>query len=368
MSESLHPDPDTLSGFAEGVLPEHERLECLAHFADCSACREVVYLAEEPLPVPVAGEVRWWKRWLGPIPILSAVAVAGILVLSVALAHLEKPMPQKPLAVVAVPPSAPFVAEEEPKAKVAVRRVPPVRAAIKAPAPVAVMAAPPPPPAPLPLPSATQASDAFMINGSVSSPLAGIAGTVTDPAGAVIPGAAVTMRAVSGAPDLHATTDNSGQFQIAGIPPGQYDLNVTRSGFLSTTKKVEVRKDQVVRADSSLLVGSTAEAVEVTASAAPLMATQSAEAFRPAGIPLPNNRPVVHTVIRGKVMLRVDSAGGVFRSDNSGKRWNAVKAVWRGKVMELADENGEFRLKTDAGATWLSKDGSRWRAAPAPQR
>jgi hypothetical protein len=38
----LHPDADTLSAFVEGVLPEHERLACLAHFADCAACREVV--------------------------------------------------------------------------------------------------------------------------------------------------------------------------------------------------------------------------------------------------------------------------------------------------------------------------------------
>src|ERR1700744_3608404 len=44
----LHPDPDTLNAFIEGVLPEHERLACLTHFADCAACREVVYLAQEP--------------------------------------------------------------------------------------------------------------------------------------------------------------------------------------------------------------------------------------------------------------------------------------------------------------------------------
>ena len=52
----LHPDPDTLNAFIEGVLPEHERLACLTHFAGCAACREVVYLAqgpEAPSPDPV---------------------------------------------------------------------------------------------------------------------------------------------------------------------------------------------------------------------------------------------------------------------------------------------------------------------------
>ena len=68
----LHPDADTLNCFVEGVLPEHERLACLRHFAECAACREVVYLAHdplaaEPLPVPIAEPVAWWKRWLKPI-------------------------------------------------------------------------------------------------------------------------------------------------------------------------------------------------------------------------------------------------------------------------------------------------------------
>ena len=60
----LHPDPDTLNAFIEGVLPEHERLACLTHFADCAACREVVYLAQEPeapSPDPVVEKAAWWK-------------------------------------------------------------------------------------------------------------------------------------------------------------------------------------------------------------------------------------------------------------------------------------------------------------------
>ena len=83
-----HPDPDMLSAFAENVLPEHERLRCLAHLAECPACREVVYLVQEPLPAeplpPVAAEpVSFWKRWFAPIPVLSAAAALGTLVLSV---------------------------------------------------------------------------------------------------------------------------------------------------------------------------------------------------------------------------------------------------------------------------------------------
>src|SRR5271167_2286464 len=93
MSEHLHPghpDADSLSAFVEGALPEHERLACLAHLAECSRCREIVYLARNPLaepaPAPFANEpAGFWKRWFAPFPVLSAAAVAGALVLSIAL-------------------------------------------------------------------------------------------------------------------------------------------------------------------------------------------------------------------------------------------------------------------------------------------
>jgi hypothetical protein len=113
----LHPDADTLSAFVEGVLPEHERLACLAHFAGCAACREVIYLVEEPLvqePAPAAGRIVWWKRWLKPIPVLSAAAVTGILVLSIALYRIEKPVPNAGALRAMVATSAPQAANEPP--------------------------------------------------------------------------------------------------------------------------------------------------------------------------------------------------------------------------------------------------------------
>jgi len=82
-----HPDPDSLNAFIEGALPEHERLQCVEHLAECPACREVVYLAQEPLeaeplPAPPPQKVPFWKRWLAPVPALGFAAAAGILVLS----------------------------------------------------------------------------------------------------------------------------------------------------------------------------------------------------------------------------------------------------------------------------------------------
>src|SRR5260370_26381316 len=88
MSEQQHPgfhlDADTLSAFIEGMLPEHERAQCLAHLAECSRCREVVFLAQDtpaapPAVVHVPTPVR--PRWFRPQPHLAAAAVVCVALL-----------------------------------------------------------------------------------------------------------------------------------------------------------------------------------------------------------------------------------------------------------------------------------------------
>jgi hypothetical protein len=44
-----HPDPDLLAAFAEQRLPDRERLPLLTHLSSCSACRDVLALAAEPM-------------------------------------------------------------------------------------------------------------------------------------------------------------------------------------------------------------------------------------------------------------------------------------------------------------------------------
>jgi hypothetical protein len=76
--------------------------------------------------------------------------------------------------------------------------------------------------------------------------------------------------------------------------------------------------------------------------------------------------------VRGKVILAIDSAGGLFYSGNYGKSWKAVKPVWEGSVEDLLTPpevtqagKAKFQLSTKAGSVWLSRDGRHWYAAPA---
>jgi hypothetical protein len=388
----LHPDPDTLSAFVEGVLPEHERLACLAHFADCGACREVVYLAQEPqapTPNPVVERVPWWRGILKPVPALAAAVVTGILVLSVALYRMDKPGPGAPVAMMAR--SLPQGVNEPPTPA-----TPPAKKTNRAvPAPALHPESPPSFSAQTPLAqtplrvedSSTVAPrpvpQTSFLGASPKSDLlqtqSGIAGTITDPTGARIAGAAVTAKPASGAPAANTVTDKSGQFLIAGLQPGQYELQVTQSGFQSARKPVEIQPGQLARADSSLSVGSAAESVSVVASASAID-TRSVSAAKnslmPAKTPatigrdsvfLPSKLAATAIAKKNNVTLAADSAGTLFRSDNEGSRWELVKAVWQGKVVELASDADAFRLKTDTGSAWLSRDGKQWFSAPSQQ-
>ena len=68
-----------------------------------------------------------------------------------------------------------------------------------------------------------------------------VRGTVTDPSGAVIPGATVHLtNAISGL-DRSVTTDATGQFEIDNVPFNNYKLSVSASGFASQSQNFTLR-------------------------------------------------------------------------------------------------------------------------------
>jgi len=98
-----------------------------------------------------------------------------------------------------------------------------------------------------------------------------VRGTVTDPSGAVIPGATVHMtNSISGL-DHTVTTDASGQFQLSNIPFNPYQISVSAAGFGSITRKIEIRSAigttltlvlPIAGASSTVTVEATGDLVE----------------------------------------------------------------------------------------------------------
>ena len=105
---------------------------------------------------------------------------------------------------------------------------------------------------------------AFTIALLVSSPavaqVGGIAGTIKDSTGAVLPGARVELQ---NGPS--AVSDDRGQFTITNIAPGTYTATVKYVGFSPSTKTVTVAAGQIARLNIVLDVGSQNDVVIVTA-------------------------------------------------------------------------------------------------------
>ncbi len=95
-----------------------------------------------------------------------------------------------------------------------------------------------------------------------------ITGVVQDSSGAVIPGAKVTVTNPETNVNLDATTNQVGEYTVPSVQPGVYNVRVEKQGFRPTEKKgVNVDAATSVRADVSLEVGTSTQAVEVQASA-----------------------------------------------------------------------------------------------------
>jgi len=106
----------------------------------------------------------------------------------------------------------------------------------------------------------------------------GISGTVTDPSGAVISGASVTLRNQNTGATREGATNASGSYSFPSVLPGTYTVKVELPGFktaLVTDRVVEVT--QPARVDVALEIGETTEIVTVSAEGAELITTATAE-------------------------------------------------------------------------------------------
>src|ERR1700682_1753877 len=82
-----------------------------------------------------------------------------------------------------------------------------------------------------------------------------IAGTVTDPSGAVLTNATVTATDVAKGIKHSANSDNNGHFEILGLAPATYNVSVTNAGFQTLIQKsVVVNVGQTVSLDFQLKV------------------------------------------------------------------------------------------------------------------
>lgn len=93
-----------------------------------------------------------------------------------------------------------------------------------------------------------------------------INGLVVDSSGAAIPGATVVVQNEKTGVDTKVQTTSSGSYTVPYLPPGIYDVTVSRSGFQAQTRKgLLLSTDRSVSARFKLKVGSVNQTVVVNA-------------------------------------------------------------------------------------------------------
>jgi hypothetical protein len=103
-----------------------------------------------------------------------------------------------------------------------------------------------------------------------------VSGVVTDPTGAVVPGAGLKLVDEDKGFAYSALTDAVGHYAFRQIPPGNYKLSVEAKGFREETQAgVTLDVSQNATVNFALQLGLTSQTVEITTTA-PLLSTQDA--------------------------------------------------------------------------------------------
>ena len=122
-----------------------------------------------------------------------------------------------------------------------------------------------------------------------------VTGAVTDPTGAVVPSATVTLIQQGTNVTQTTTTDSSGRYIFPAVNPGMYSLKCSGKGFRTTTiAQVQVEVLRSATLDVKLELGQQSEVVEVVASTGADLQTTDAS---------------IGVVVSGEAVLRLPAQG-----------------------------------------------------------
>ena len=135
-----------------------------------------------------------------------------------------------------------------------------------------------------------------------------LSGTVTDPSGAVVTNAQVTVHSIGTGADRIVNTDSAGLYAVPSLQPGEYKVQVTAPGFSNyTVPKVTLDVARQVTVNAHLSVSSKGETVQVES------ATQQIESQTITVGQVIDNRSVQDLPLNGRhfLDLTVLTPGGV---------------------------------------------------------
>ena len=171
-------------------------------------------------------------------------------------------------------------------------------------------------------------------NASAQQVFGSIVGAVTDPSGAAVNNAKVTVSDMQKGTKFEVLTNESGNFTKGQLIPGQYQVSIEAAGFQKTVSNpITVQVDAVARFDVVMQVGNVTQEVEVTA-AAPLLQSDRADVAQTFDAKQVEELPSVGRNLQAFELLQPGSVpfGWAHASDENPQ--NSVQMVVNGQVFD----------------------------------
>jgi Carboxypeptidase regulatory-like domain len=178
-----------------------------------------------------------------------------------------------------------------------------------------------------------------------------IAGVVTDPTGAVVPNAKVTLKDSTKGNTQETSTNKDGAYRFYLLPPGPYTVSVSATGFSTTTAPVTVAVGQIGTASFTLTLGLASSTVTVTETA-PLLSVDSGNVAATisqqqiAEVPNPGNDMSYIAQLSPGAVMNTGAGYGNFSSYGTPGTSNLF-------TLDGMDDNDPFLNLNNSGATNL---------------
>lgn len=171
-----------------------------------------------------------------------------------------------------------------------------------------------------------------------------IAGKISDPNGAVVSGATVTIKSPARGVTRTTTTNSDGVFTITNLQPGVYDVQVKASGFAEKTAQVNVTVGSKISVELALAVTATTASVEIVAGGGFEVNTQHQEisdiisSKQITELPTLTRNPYALVALSGNISgdANGSTANGV------GVSFNGQRASSTNVLLDGADNNNTF--------------------------
>ncbi|MBO0798134.1 MAG: carboxypeptidase regulatory-like domain-containing protein, partial [Blastocatellia bacterium] len=182
-----------------------------------------------------------------------------------------------------------------------------------------------------------------------------IEGTVTDPAGAVVPKATVTIKNAATGTERTVVTSDEGYFRISSLPAVVFTVTVSAAGFKTTVQTVTLEVAQIKTLNVGLQLGGRTEEVLVTAEAPQIESSQASvsnliDKKRVANMPLVG-RNFYSLVVLTPGVTGLPSGGGQAYAQATGDIFSAEYGVNLNGNGQRAESNGFLVDSANVGAT-----------------